>query len=192
VSASSRIAPNETRKSGVAAASVLQRHDHAEIAGRGIQAADEDDDEDRRERMRMGDGKAGRRHHHSADQQQRAQIVARGEESHRQRRRGGAQQCRGGDHADLERIETELGQIRRQNDEGEAVPDAPRRPRRVEIKRVRPSARRHGLGSSGAHLSVLPAAPDAAPEIARASADRAQQIQDDSRRATSGERRNHA
>ena len=60
---------------------MLERHQHAEIAGRGIDRADEGDQRDQGELLDIAESEAGGRHQRRAEQQQRAQVVTGGDEA---------------------------------------------------------------------------------------------------------------
>ena len=56
---------------------VLERHQHAEIAGRRIDRAEESDEQDERDVLEAGKSEPGRDHQAGAGDQQRAQVVTR-------------------------------------------------------------------------------------------------------------------
>ena len=99
---------------------LLERHQHADVAARRIDGADEGDGDDQQQIFDV-EHDAGRRHQHGAGNQQVAQLIARGDDTDAEREQRRAKQ-RGRRHdADLDRAETDRHQIGRQHDGGKTV-----------------------------------------------------------------------
>ncbi len=105
---------------------LLERGKYADIAGRGIERADEGDDQQRPEIGGEHDGGAGRGHQQRGGQQQTAAAIAMGDHADGERHDAGAEQGGGDDEADVERAESEQLQVERQQQAHEAVAESAR------------------------------------------------------------------
>jgi hypothetical protein len=115
---------------------VLERHQHAEIAGRRVDRADESDDRDGAKQRDIREGDAGCGHERRAAKQQVAQIVARRDETDGQGQERGAEQGGADDDADLAGAKADGGEIGGQEDDGEAVAESAQAPRHIEQRVV--------------------------------------------------------
>ena len=118
---------------------VFERNQHAKIAARGVDGADERHEHDQDEVLDARKCKAGRRHQTRAKDQQRAQIMARRDPACDQRQQRGSQQRRSRDDADSDGVVAQRRHIGRQNDDGEAVAKAAQAPRDIKQRDQRVS-----------------------------------------------------
>ncbi len=121
---------------------MLQRHQHAGIAGLRIDGADERDQKNERDVRDIGEDDPGRHHQGGAGEQHVAQIMPRRDEPDRERQQRRAEQRRGRDNPDVDRREPERRQIGRQDDDGKAVAEAAHPARGVEQQQVGAKRRR--------------------------------------------------
>ena len=117
---------------------MLERHQHADVAARRIDGADESDDGDPDEIL-AGQAEAGRDHQGRAGEQQVAQLVARGEHADAEREKRRAEERRRRDDADFGGAEADRHQIGRQHDGGEAVAETAHAARHEQQQNVRRS-----------------------------------------------------
>ena len=116
---------------------VLDRHQHAEIAGRRIHRTDERHQRDERKLLDVWERQSRACHKACAYQQQGPQIVARSDRSDNQSQQRRAEQRGRGDEPDLHGVVTDRSEISRQDDDGEAVAKAAHPARRVKHADVR-------------------------------------------------------
>ncbi len=67
---------------------LLERHQHADVAGRGVHGADEHHHQQRHDVRHIGQQQAGRRHDQRADQKKAAQIARGCKQAYREREGG--------------------------------------------------------------------------------------------------------
>jgi hypothetical protein len=118
---------------------VFERHQHAEIAARGVDGADERHKHDQNEMLHARKCKAGRRHQTCAKDQERAQVVTRRDPARYQCEQRRAEQRCGRDDADRDGVVSECRHVGRQNDDGETVPEAAQGARGIEQRDQRSS-----------------------------------------------------
>jgi hypothetical protein len=122
---------------------LLQRLEHARIAGSRVHRADERDDEQRPERRRGRKSRAGRRHQRGCgDQQPPARMPVR-DQTHPQREQRGADQRGRHDRADRQRTEADLDQVDRQQQRDESVGEGAHAAHRENPQRIGGSPGRH-------------------------------------------------
>ena len=127
---------------------VLQRHQHAEVAGRRIDGADERHQRDQDDVLEVGESQPRQHHQQRAAEQERAQVVARRDHADGERQQRGAEQRSRRDDADLHRIVADRAQIGRQDDDGKAIAKAAQPARGVEQRDIGPPRdRRPGGGT---------------------------------------------
>ncbi len=142
----SRLVGHAVRQHGV-----LERDQHAEVAGRRIDGSDEGDQRNDGEVLGQRKGRPGARHQDGAAQQQVAQVVARRNEADGERQQRRSEQRGGRDVADARRVEADRRQVGRQDDDREAVAEAAHGARRIKKTNVGP----HGSLLVRFHGSVL-------------------------------------
>ena len=108
---------------------MLKGQEDADVTGRRIYGSDECDQQQRPEGLQAGEAQARRDHQSGGGQKRPAMAKASGDQSGKQRETGRSQQGRGGQHADLERIETERQEVGGQQDADIPVRHCPQRPR---------------------------------------------------------------
>jgi hypothetical protein len=111
---------------------VLERNEHADVAGGGVYGPDEGDQHDDGDVAGLRESDPGRDHQERPGKEKAAQRVAGAEESDREREHRRSEQGRRRHDADPDRIEPDGGQVGRQNDDGEAVAESADSPRRIE------------------------------------------------------------
>ena len=137
---------------GVREPRLLQRQEEADIAGGGVERADEGDQEQRPEALGQSEGDAGQRHQWKQHRSRRARGEAVGVEADEQGKDRGAGQGRGRDQADLERAVPEGGKVGRQQQADQPVAEGAQGPARPTA--ARPRARRSpGAGPTPATAS---------------------------------------
>ena len=100
---------------------VLQGHEHADTAGRGVDRSGERDDQQKRVIVDHGKGHARRDHQAGASQQKAAVIMLPPEETDTDRQQRGTEERRGRDDADLQGRKSEREQIDRQQHGHETI-----------------------------------------------------------------------
>ena len=133
---------------------LLERQEDADVAGRGIDGSDKGDEQQGPEGLQARETQARRDHQSGGGQQRPAMAEAAGDQAGKQREARRPQQGRGGENADLERIETEREKIGGQQDAHIAVgyrPQCPRtdQPFGIGIGRCRKQAHRTPIARTG-------------------------------------------
>jgi hypothetical protein len=100
---------------------VFERHQYAEISGRGIHGANERHQCDQHKIFEIWKRETGTGHQDRAAQQQIAEIISGCNEPDAKRQQRGPEQRCARDKANLHGIVADCGQICRQNDDGKAV-----------------------------------------------------------------------
>ena len=116
---------------------MFERNQHAEIAARRIDAADEGDQQDKGERLGRRKYQAGENHQAGAGEKQAAQFEPRCDEAGEQGEGGGPQQRGAGDDADRLRAEAHGLEVDRENDDGKTVAEAAQRAGGVQAENIR-------------------------------------------------------
>jgi hypothetical protein len=111
---------------------VLERHEDAGAAARGIDRADERHEQQDRIVARGGIGDARRDHQRRGGQEKLADVVARTEYTDPQGEQRRAAESQRGDDTDVKGGETERGEIDRQHDGDEPVPEVAKPAREVD------------------------------------------------------------
>ena len=111
---------------------LLGRQEDADVAGGGVEGADEGDDQQRPEVMDEGEAEPGGDHQQRGAQEQQLTPEPVGDETDHQRQGGRAEEGRRRHRPDLEPVEPEGGQMEGQEDADEAVAERPHRPRPEE------------------------------------------------------------
>ena len=125
---------------------------HADVAGCGVDRADEGNEREEHKMLGAGERYSSCDHQAGANDEQRAQVVARSNQSDSEREHGRAEQRGGRDKSDLDRAEPQRREIGRQDERREPVAKSPRCPRAVEIEhRVSsPRVAQHHAGAARA------------------------------------------
>ncbi len=110
---------------GLRQAGVFQRHEQADVAGTGIESAEESDQQQRPKGRLGGEGEAGEGHEQGRREEQTPMLKTMAPGAHRQGGRGGAQQSGAGEEAYLPSIETQRQQVDRQQHRHVAVGEGP-------------------------------------------------------------------
>ncbi len=106
---------------------VLERQEHADIAGTGVERADEGDHQQRPERAEAGEADAGGGHQQRRAEQQRARRRAVAPGADRQRGQRRSRERGGAEHADGELAVAQRQQVRRQQHRHRAIDEAAQR-----------------------------------------------------------------
>ena len=104
---------------------LLGWQEDADVAGGGVEGADEGDDQQRPEVMDEGEAEPGGDHQQRGAQEEQLTPEPVGDETDQQRQGGRAEEGRRRHRADLEPVEPERGQVEGQEDADEAVAEGP-------------------------------------------------------------------